>query len=150
MKLLFGEEPVGLRVDLKTGGMSEAMPVILAALGERLPGDFQPIKETLQQPVEELILKLLDTRIHEEGGKRRARAMATLIYEPVDKSARAVESKRFNFIAPLGVIEAEDLRWYLEEYFVWPIGMFKERAERIEAQLPQRGQDLYKAAALAH
>ena len=58
----------------------------------------------------------------------------------------AVESKRFNFTAPLGVIEAEDLRWYLEEYYVWPIGVFKERAERIETQLPEWGQDLYQAA----
>lgn len=146
LKLLFGEEPVGVKVELKPGAVSEAMPAILAALGERLPADFQPIKETVQQPVEELILKLTDMKIHEEGGKRRARATATLIYEPADKSARAVESKRFTFTAPLGVIEAEDLRWYLEEYFVWPIGIFKERAERIEAQLPEWGQDLYQAA----
>jgi TIR domain-containing protein len=139
LKLLFGEEPVGLRVELKPGGVSEAMPAILAALGEGLPADFQPIKETVQQPVEELILKLTDMKIHEEGGKRRARATATLIYEPADKSARAVESKRFTFTAPLGVIEAEDLRWYLEEYYVWPIGVFEDRAKRIETQLPVVG-----------
>lgn len=38
------------------------------------------------------------------------------------------------------------MRWYLEEYFVWLIGVFKERAERIETQLPIWGQDLYEAA----
>lgn len=146
LKLLFGEEPVGLRVELKTGGLSEAMPAILAALGERLPADFQPNKEAVQQPVEELILKLTDMKIHEESGKRRARATATLIYEPADKSARAVESKRFTFTAPLGVIEAEDLRWYLEQYYIWPIGVFEERAKRIEKQLPVWGQDLYQSA----
>jgi CHAT domain/TIR domain len=146
LKLLFGEEPVGLRVELETGGVSEALPAILAALGERLPADFQPINETIQQPVEELILKLTDMKIHEEGGKRRARATATLIYEPADKTARAVESKRFTFTAPLGVIEADDLRWYLEEYYVWPIGVFEERAKRIETQLPVWGQDLYGSA----
>ena len=104
LALWFDEEPVGVRVEIKIGGVREALPAILAALGEQLPADSQPIKETIQQPVEELILKLTDTKIHEEGGKRRARATATLIYEPADKSARAVESKRFTFTAPLGVI----------------------------------------------
>ncbi|MEK6304456.1 MAG: TIR domain-containing protein [Acidobacteriota bacterium] len=146
LALWFDEEPVGVRVEIKTGGLSEAMPAILAALGEQLPADFQPIKKTVQQPVEELILKLTDMKIHEESGKRRARATATLIFEPADKSARAVESKRFTFNAPLGAIEADDLRWYLEEYYIWPIGVFEERAKRIEAQLPVWGQDLYQSA----
>jgi hypothetical protein len=146
LALWFDEEPVGVRVEIKTGGLSEAMPAILAALGERSPDDFQTIKETIQQPVEELILKLTDTKIHEESGKRRAIATATLIYEPAGESARAVESKRFIFTAPLGVIEADDLRWYLEEYYVWPIGVFKERASRIEVQLPVWGKELYESA----
>ena len=145
LALWFDEEPVGVKIKLETGSLSEALPGILAALGERLPADSQPIKETNQQPVEELILKLTDMKIHEEGGKR-VRATATLIYEPADKRARSVESKRFTFTAPLGVIEAEDLRWYLEAYYVWPIGVFKERAERIEMQLPVWGQDLYRSA----
>jgi tetratricopeptide (TPR) repeat protein len=142
----FDEEPVGVRVEIKAGGLSEALPQILAALGERLPTDHQPIKDVASQPVEELILRLSDLKIKNEDGKRRAQAFAQLIYEPADKASRAVESKRFLFTAPLGVIEAEDLRWYLEEYYVWPIGVFKERAERIETQLPRWGQDLYEAA----
>ncbi|HEX5732327.1 MAG TPA: TIR domain-containing protein [Blastocatellia bacterium] len=144
--LWFDEEPVGVRVEIKTGELSEALPDILAALGERLPTDHQPAKDSVSRPVEELILRLDDLEIETKDGKRRASAVAQLVYEPADKSARAVESKRFNFTAPLGVIEAEDLRWYLEEYYVWPIGVFKERAERIEKQLPQWGQDLYQAA----
>src|SRR5439155_148008 len=42
--------------------------------------------------------------------------------------------------------EADELRWYLESYYLWPTGVFKERAERIEAQLPKWGLDLYTAA----
>jgi len=147
LDLWFDVEPVGKPIETEPGGVSVALPAILAALGKQLPTDFQPIKETAQQPVEELILKLTDTKIHEEGGKRRARATATLVYEPADKSAREVESKRrFIFTAPHGVIEAEDIRWYLEEYYLWPIGVFQERAARIETQLPQWGQDLFQAA----
>jgi len=142
----FGEEPVGIRVEIKTGGVSEALPAILAALGERLPTDHQPVKDSVSRPVEELILKLDNLKIETKDGKRRAKADAQLIYEPADKRAREVESKQYIFIAPLGVIEAEDLRWYLEEYYVWPIGVFKERAERIEAQLPEWGESLYQAA----
>jgi tetratricopeptide (TPR) repeat protein len=146
LPLWFDEEPVGVKVQLTAGGLSEALPQILALLGERLPEDAQPIIETPPPPVEELILELIDPQIRLFDGKRRASAMATLIYEPAGQSTRQVKSKRFPFTAPLGVIEAEDLRWYLEEYYLWPIGMFKERAERIEAQLPRWGQELYDAA----
>jgi tetratricopeptide (TPR) repeat protein len=72
-------------------------------------------------------------------------ATATLVYDPADPAVRRVESRRFTFTAPLGPIEANELRWYLESYYLWPTGVFKERAERIEAQLPQWGQDLYHA-----
>lgn len=147
LSLWFDAEPVGIRVEIKAGGLSEAMSDILAALGERHPTDRQPIKDVSSQTLEEVILKLNQLKIETKDGKRRAKAVAQLIYEPVDKSVRReVESKPFTFTAPLGIIEAEDLRWYLEEYFVWPIGLFKERAERIETQLPGWGQELYKAA----
>jgi hypothetical protein len=146
LPLWFDEEPVGVRVELKTGGVSEALPQILAALGERLPTDHQPLQSITSEPVEELLLKLSDPKIQEIDGKRRAVATATLVYEPADQSARAVESKRFTFIAPLGPIEADDLRWYLESYHLWPTGVFQERAKRIEKQLPRWGQGLYKAA----
>ena len=146
LALWFNEEPVGVKIELKSGGVSDALPQILAALGERLPTDRQPEEVVAAHPVEELILKLSDPTINTSDGKRRASATATLIYEPADKSSRAVESKRFTFTAPLGVIEADELRWYLEKYFVWPIGIFRERAERIESKLPQWGQLLYHAA----
>jgi tetratricopeptide (TPR) repeat protein len=147
LPLWFGQEPVGVRVEIKTGGLIEALPQILSAVGERLPTDRQPIKDVALHPVEELILELNNLKIETGDGKRRARAIGQLVYEPADEAARPVESKQFIFTAPLGIIEAEDLRWYLEEYFVWPIGVFKERADRIETQLPQWGQDLYKALA---
>ncbi|MDQ3135729.1 MAG: toll/interleukin-1 receptor domain-containing protein, partial [Acidobacteriota bacterium] len=144
--LWFDEETVGVRVEVKTGGLSEVLPALLAALGEQLPNDRQPIIEVAPQAVEELILKLENLKVETTDGQRRAKADAKLIYEPADQTARAVESKRYRFTAPLGAIEAEELRWYLEEYFIWPAGIFKERAERIEAQLPVWGEGLYQAA----
>ena len=146
LPLWFDEEPVGVRVELKAGGVGEALPAILAALGERLPDDRQPSEALAPRPVEELILKLNDLRIETKDGKRRARAVARLVYEPADRPAPPVESKPFNFTAPLGVIEAEELRWYLEEFYVWPIGIFQERAARVEQRLPEWGEDLYRAA----
>ena len=146
LPLFFDEEPVGLRVEVKAGGLNEALPALLAALGERLPDDPHPAAALASQPVEELILKLDDLKVLTEGGKRRARAVARLVYEPADTAAPAVEGKRFNFVAPLGVLEAEELRWYLEEFYVWPIGIFRERAARVEARLPEWGRALYDAA----
>lgn len=146
LPLFFGEEPVGVRVEVKAGGLNEALPALLAALGERLPDDPRPAAAPASQPVEELILKLDDLKVLTEGGKRRARAVARLVYEPADTAAPAVEGKRFNFVAPLGVLEAEELRWYLEEFYVWPIGIFQERAARVEERLPEWGRALYDAA----
>ncbi len=145
LNLWFDEEPVGVKVQLTAGGLMEALPAILAALGEQLPGDPQPAEEIATPPVAELVLKLYDAKVETADGKTRAKATATLIYEPADDS-RNIESNRFFFTAPLGPIEADDLRWYLEAYFRWPLGVFKERANRIEASLPKWGQDLYAAA----
>ena len=141
----FEEEPLAVPVQLTAAGLSEALPAILAALGERLPNDPQPVQEVEAQPVEDLLLELRDPHIQTEAGTRRVTATATLVYEPADPAARRIESRRFTFTAPLGLIEADELRWYLESYYLWPTGVFKARAERIEAQLPQWGQDLYHA-----
>jgi hypothetical protein len=122
LPLWFDEEPIGVRVEFKTGRrVSEALPQILAALGERLPTDHQPLQSIISEPVEELLLKLSDPKIQEIDSKRRAVATAMLVYEPAGQSARAVESKRFTFTAPLGPIEADDLRWYLESYTTWKV-----------------------------
>lgn len=65
---------------------------------------------------------------------------------PAYPAAPRVESPRFRLTAPLGPIEAEELRWYLEQYYLWPTGVFQDRARRVEAQLPEWGQALYEAA----
>jgi len=116
--------------------LREALPAILAALGERLPDDQQPLLETEAQPVAELLLKLKNLHFQELEGKRRAKATAMLIYTPAHfPLAREVESPDFYLTAALGPIEADDLQWYLEQYHIWPMGV-KDRAQGIEAQLP--------------
>jgi hypothetical protein len=39
-----------------------------------------------------------------------------------------------------------EIRWYIERYYQWPTGVFKERATKTVALLPQWGQALYHAA----
>lgn len=143
----FDEEPVGIKIELKVGSVSEALPHILAALGERLPNDPKSQPTAPAKPVAELLLKLSDPKMQAITGGQRASAKATVIYQPADATAREVESKPFFFTAPLGPIEADDLSWYLEKFYQWPLGVFKERADRIEAQLPQWGQLLHNEAA---
>jgi|SRR5215208_2181443 len=58
LPLWFDEESLGVRVQIEAGGLSEAMPEILAALGERLPTDRKSSQETVARPVAELKLKL--------------------------------------------------------------------------------------------
>ncbi|HEV8714726.1 MAG TPA: TIR domain-containing protein [Candidatus Binatia bacterium] len=129
----FSEEPVAVPIQLKPGGLSEALPQILAALGEQLPSDRQAFQSVNAKPVAELLLKLVDAEILTEEGKRRVTATATVVYEPAGDTAREIESNRFHFTAPLGPIEAEELRWYLERYYLWPTGVFQQRAEHLAA-----------------
>jgi len=145
LTLWFDEEPVAVPIRMKPGGLSEALLQILTALGERSPGDLQTFQSVAAKPVAELQLKLVDVEILTEEGKRRVTSMATVVCEPADNTSRQIESKRFRFTAPLGPIEADELRWYLERYYLWPTGVFQSRAEHIAAQLPLWGQALYQA-----
>jgi len=144
--LWFEEELLAVMIRVGPGGITEALRALLEALGKRLPMDPEPTVQASAQPLADLVLKLTDPAIDQSEGKRRATAEATLIYTPPD-GARTVESTRYRFTAPLGPIEAEDLRWYLERYWRWPTGVFRERAERVEEQLPEWGRLLYEAFA---
>jgi len=111
-----------------------------------MPGEQVLISQPDAKPLEELVLTLSDPKIETHAGKGRVTATAKLIYEPATPVAPRVDSERFTFTAPLGPIEADDLRWYLEQYYIWPVGVFETRAKGIEQKLPQWGQDLFKAA----
>jgi len=57
-----------------------------------------------------------------------------------------VSEQSWRLIAPLGPIEAEELRWYLERWPVWPNPLVADRARRVEANLIRWGQALHDAA----
>jgi len=145
LKLYFKEEPKGIDIQIGPGGISEAMPQILAALGERQADDIQPMLSRPGEPLEELLLVLSDPGMVKKQDARRARARAKLTYFPGQKGKPEMESRVFFFTAPLGPIENEELTWYLERYFQWPGGVFKQRAQKVEEQLPEWGKALYDA-----
>ena len=142
----FPEDPFAIRVDLGPGGLGEAFPAILEAMGERAVTEHVSAAQPETKPLDELVLLLTDPKIELKEGTRRVSATAALVYEPADAAARRVESLRYRFTAPIGPIETDDLRWYLEQYYLWPVGVFQERADGIEKKLPQWGQELFKAA----
>lgn len=146
--LWFDEEPVGLKLEIGPGGIDKALPEITAALGLRLPTDPKPRQEHQAQPVADLMLELRDPKLVTIGGKRRAQATAELFFRPHDGSDRVSGENRFAFTAPLGPIETDDIRWYLERYSAWANEHFTERAKEIEAKLPEWGRLIY--AALDH
>lgn len=51
----------------------------------------------------------------------------------------------FDLVWPLSAAEAEDLRWYLEDYLILPSGVYGERGQRIEGKLPEWGIALFNA-----
>ncbi len=143
----FDDEPLAVTVEIKPAGLLAALPQILAALGQQAPDTIQKIIEREEQPLEELVLKLKFPALKIlDDGAERATAQAELVYQPAINAQREIDSDPFCFTAPIGIIELDDLRWYLEQYQIWPAGEFKKRAERIAANLPKWGQALYNAA----
>ena len=149
LEVIFGEEPAYIPVSSAAGGIEAALNPILVALGQRLPADVPPTPQPQAEPLEELVLELTDLKFHEQDGVRRASARARLVYEPAAPGQPEVAgTQSWRFVAPIGPIEAEDLRWYLEQYAVWPSGIpvIQDRARRVEENLVQWGRLLYQAA----
>lgn len=146
-RLLFPSERLHIVVNEGVTGLSDALPKIRAALGIELPNDWEDAAAVTVEPVAELILQLTDPQIVEKkDGRRRSTAMAELEYVPANRRERTIRSRRYRITAPLGKIELEELRWYIERYYAWPTGVFKTRAGKTEANLPAWGQALYAAA----
>ena len=143
----FGEEPIYISVTSDAGGVEAAMDAILVDLGERLPADVPASAQPKAEPLEELVLELTDLKFHEQDGVRRASARARLVYEPATAGQREVASAQsWRLVAPIGPIEAEELRWYLEKYAVWPSHYFRDRARKVEENLVKWGRLLHERA----
>ena len=143
----FGEEPAYISVSSDAGGVEAAMNAILVAMKLRDPADVAPTPQPKAEPLEELVLELTDLKFHEQDGVRRASARARLVYEPATPGKESVYSAQsWRFIAPIGPIEADELRWYLEKYAVWPSHYFRDRARKVEENLVKWGRLLHEAA----
>lgn len=143
----FDDEPLYIPVSSAAGGVEAALNPILVAMGQRLPAEVSVPPQPVLEPLEELVLRLTDLKFHEQDGVRRPSARAQLVYEPAAPGLREVASQQaWRFIAPTGPIELEELRWYLEKYAVWPSPYFRDRAEKVEANLIRWGRLLHDAA----
>jgi hypothetical protein len=136
LETFFDEEPIYIPVSSDAGGggigVDAAMDAILVALRPapagrrrchaatqgRAAGGTRPRTERPEVP-------------GERRQVRRASARARLVYEPATVGQREVGcAQSWRLVAPTGPIEAEELRWYLEKYAVWPSHYFQERARR--------------------
>lgn len=100
----------------------------------------------LAPPIAELILEFVSPRLHMLDDKPHAAGTLTLKYKPAG-GGRGIDGMPTDFISPLNSNNAEDLRWYIEDYCRWPWGVFRNRALSIEAKIPQWGRKLYDAIA---
>ncbi len=147
LEQFFGEEPAYIPVSSEAGGIDAAVHHLLVALGKRLPTDVPPTPQPKAEPLEELVLELTDLKFQEQNGVQRASARARLVYEPATSGQPKVQSeKNWRFIAPINHIEAEELRWYLEKYAIWPNEIFRQSAAKVEQNLIVWGRQLYAAA----
>jgi hypothetical protein len=145
-------EVLGIRVPEGAGGLDALMPGLLDALEGRSGGGgtTDPGLARPPVPLADLVLRLRAPRFEivknpQGADVRRPVATASLAYYPPGATDPAAESQDFLFKSPLGGIEAGDLRFYLERYFLTPYGTFRERAGRIEAALPEWGQNLWES-----
>jgi tetratricopeptide (TPR) repeat protein len=92
----------------------------------------------MTDPVADLILQLTSPAIDRSGSVPRARANALVRFAPPAAQPEVVGISDLLW-APLSGIDVGDLAWYLERYFRWPSGIFRERASAIEQRLPQWG-----------
>lgn len=145
LEAIFDGQPAYIPVNSAAGGIDAALNGILVALGKRNLADVEPTPQPKAEPLEELVLELTDLTFQEDG-VRRASARARLVYEPATAGQEDVHSARWRFIAPIGPIEAEELRWYLEKYAIWPSEHFRDRACKVEENLVRWGQLLYEQA----
>ena len=144
---LFEEEPTYIPVSSAPGGATAALHDILVAFGLRLPTGRPPVPQPPPEPVAELVLELSDLGFDEQDGVRRPAARARLVYEPASAGQEKVVSEQmWRLIAPLGPIEAEELRWYLERWPVWPNPLVADRARKVEMNLIAWGQALHALA----
>ena len=147
LHLWFGKKDVlAVRIGSGHDAVAKALPKLLEALGERLPSDSESDVEEPAAPTANLTLKLDNLTMPTVGGKRRAKATATLTYTPPTQGAREAKSVPYKLTAALGPIEDEEIRWYLERYSHWPVGVFAERADKVIKKLPEWGRDLFEAA----
>ena len=147
LEAFFTAEPIYIPVSSQAGGVEAALHAMLVGLGNLLPLDVAATPQPSAEPLEELVLQLSDLKIHEHDGVRRAQAKAKLVYEPATPGQREVASeKTWRLTAPIGPIEADELRWYLEKYAIWPSEYFREHARKVEQHLLAWGRLLYQAA----
>ncbi len=107
-------------------------------------------------PMAELVLELRDFRFRHQNNTRRVSARAKLVIkvtagpEETESATPGQEAcpapPAWQFVAPIGPIEADELRWYLEKYAIWPSHYFADRARKVEQNIVEWGQLLYQAA----
>ncbi|MEO1278027.1 MAG: TIR domain-containing protein, partial [Planctomycetota bacterium] len=147
MQAIFDDTPVYIEASADLAGAEAVLGDLLEAIGTRLPTEKFDRSRPDAPPLEDLVLELSDLKMEESEGVRRPTARARLVYEPAAPGMPAVYSEQsWRLRAPLGPIEAEDLRWYLEKYAVWPSAHFKDRATRVEEHLSAWGRLLHEAA----
>ena len=147
LEAFFADEVAYIPAQTTPGGIEATINPILVALGLRSPFDATPPVPMPNEALEELVLQLSDFSIVEQAGKRRASARASLRYHPADQRQQPIQSTQaWRMQAPLGPIEADELRWYLEKYAIWPSSLFAKQKLAIEQKLQTWGALLYEQA----
>lgn len=136
-------EKTPLAIKIPAGGLQKAVPELLAALGLRLPDDPTPAMQPPEPPVNELLFVLENPELYTEGGVRRGKARAHFEMQAADGGEK-IETEPFDFICPLGPIEAGRMKWYIEDYPQAPfLEKILDRGAAHEKEMVEWGKNLF-------
>ena len=136
---LLGEELLFIQA---SSAVEDAVSQIRMALDERAALGREPEPPRPAPLLEELVISFSDTRVEESDGFRRAAGRFRIEHRPAQPPGG--RGPWMEFESPLGSLELEELRWYLERYPGWPFGAFRNRAASLESKLPAWGRALYR------
>ena len=144
LRLFFpkGQIPRALHFDPQKQQVVDVLADLRAALGGSLPEDQAPLAQPAAAPLGELVVELDQLAVVQDGGERRAAAVATLRWTA--PGTEPVSSRQFKVRSPLGPIEAGELAWYLEQFAIWPGKHFETRAKEVESNLLIWGSRLFE------
>ena len=132
----FSIPPPTAPIELPVEGLGAALPALLAALHQALPGELAGASASAPAPELELTFSAAD------ASSADARRFSARLQLP--DAGRAPENASGAFESLPQSFPSHLLHWYLDDHLRWPIDTVRQVAQRLETLIGNWGHDLYR------